>query len=113
MVMAASDDAAFWRRFSSAAQQDEEEQQSPHAHLQLQNPNEIGSPDSSASADSPFCSPDKQTDGGSETPGRERARRMALCWIFWVCLFGLVTGIVLVVLWMRAKVTLAQGQAGD
>jgi hypothetical protein len=59
--MAGSGDAAFWRRFSTAAQQDEEEQQSPREHLQLQNPNEIGSPDSSASAGSPFCPPDKQT----------------------------------------------------
>ena len=49
-------------------------------------------------------------DGWLEDRGLQHTRRAALCWVFWICAFGLVTGVVLVVLWMRAKAP--QGQDG-
>jgi hypothetical protein len=38
-----------------------------------------------------------------ERQQQKKSRRTCICWIFWLCFFGLVAGVVLVVLWMTTS----------
>ncbi|OCK76073.1 hypothetical protein K432DRAFT_307160 [Lepidopterella palustris CBS 459.81] len=33
---------------------------------------------------------------------QKRSRRTCICWIFWLCFFGLVAGLVITILWLKS-----------
>ncbi|KAF2666160.1 hypothetical protein BT63DRAFT_427944, partial [Microthyrium microscopicum] len=77
-------DPAFWRRFSVAVHQDEEQGVRP-------------------GAGSPLHPQLKHSDSWLDAQKRKRTRHAWICWLFWLCFFGLIVGVVLIVLWMRTK----------
>ncbi|OCK87354.1 uncharacterized protein K441DRAFT_691216 [Cenococcum geophilum 1.58] len=74
--MAVVRDPAFWRRFSMAVHLDEEAQT---ARPEL-----------------------KHSQSWLARQQAKRSRRTCICWIFWLCFFGLVAGIVIVILYLKA-----------
>ncbi|KAF2492309.1 hypothetical protein BU16DRAFT_564765 [Lophium mytilinum] len=77
--MAVVRDPAFWRRFSMAVHLDEEAQ-NPQARPEL-----------------------KHSDSWLARQKTKSSRRTFICWIFWLVFAGLVAGIVIVVLFLKAK----------
>jgi len=80
--MAVVRDPAFWRRFSMAVHLDEESQQ----------------------AQSPQGRPElKHSESWLARQQQKSSRRTCICWIFWLCFAGLVAGVVIVVLFLKAR----------
>ncbi|KAF2815666.1 uncharacterized protein BDZ99DRAFT_514320 [Mytilinidion resinicola] len=78
--MAVVRDPAFWRRFSMAVHLDEEAQNPQGAGPEL-----------------------KHSDSWLARQNLKSSRRTFICWIFWLVFAALVAGIVIVVLFLKAK----------
>ncbi|KAF2093629.1 hypothetical protein NA57DRAFT_61335 [Rhizodiscina lignyota] len=90
--MAVVRDPSFWRRFSMAVHLDEE-----HAD---------GAPatSSSESTSSSRSRPQlKHAESWLERQQKKSKRRTCICWLFWMCFFGFVAGVVIVVLWLKTS----------
>jgi len=85
-------DPAFWRRFSLAVHlDDEEKQQHQTAETSTSTPQFSQRPTL------------KHSPSWLERQQAKKRRRTCICWIFWLCFFALVAGVVIVVLWLKAN----------
>lgn len=82
-------DPAFWRRFSTAVHLDEESKAPYYA--------------TTTSIPSPGTPPLKRQDSWLARQEGKKRRRTYICWAFWLGFAGLVAGIVIVVLWLKAS----------
>ncbi|KAJ9636323.1 hypothetical protein H2201_003483 [Coniosporium apollinis] len=91
--MAVVRDPAFWRRFSMAVHMDEEAQ--------------------TQSASSPTRPNLKHSDSWLSRQEKKRSRRTCICWIFWLCFFSFVAGLVIVILWLKTSGVLDNIKVGQ
>ncbi|KAF2787441.1 hypothetical protein K505DRAFT_126704 [Melanomma pulvis-pyrius CBS 109.77] len=73
-------DPDFWRRFSRAVHQDEEAQAQKEQRPGI-----------------------KHSDSWLESQRKKKRQRTWICWVFWLSLAGLITGIVVCVLLLKAR----------
>ncbi|KAF2186770.1 hypothetical protein K469DRAFT_145217 [Zopfia rhizophila CBS 207.26] len=73
--MAMVRDPAFWRRFSVAVHQDEEAQRPELKH----------------------------SESWLERERAKKSRRTCMCWVFWLCLFAFVAGVVICILYLKSR----------